>query len=184
MSRFSHIYAPLTTVRFDHGSELEAQSFVKIYPNKATEVLMDSYKLSVKKIPEGFIVLYKRREEFVAQTVDEVIIIDDKEVIDKRIVGYASTTPDPTYESWLPATVDFNLEFYAIADQKFRENTQWNNLALNDFVVYSASDLTGTITPNTTIKERVQPDAIIQLNIVEANLTTPVSLTFQVAITP
>jgi hypothetical protein len=184
MSRFSYTYAPLTTVKFNHTNALEAQDYVTIYPTEASEALMDAYKLLVKKIPEGFVLLYKKREEFVAQTVDEVLIIDGKEVTDKRIIGYASTTPDPTFENWLPEVVDIDLEFYAIANQKYREDTLWNNLALNDFVVYSASDLTGTITPNASVNERTQPDAIIQLNIVEANITTPVSLTFQVVVTP
>ncbi|WP_298511772.1 hypothetical protein [uncultured Kordia sp.] len=184
MSRFSYIYVPLTTVRLNHENELEAQNYVKIYPSKTSEALIQKYKLVVKKIPEGFVLLYKKQEEFVAQTVDEVFMIDEDEVTDQRIVGYVSTTPNPTYSNWLPDVVDFDLEFYAVADKEYKNDTDWNNLALRDFVVYSATDLQGTITEDTTVNERIQPDAILQLNIKDTNITTPVSLAFEVNLNP
>ncbi|WP_420573813.1 hypothetical protein [Kordia sp.] len=180
MSKFNYIYAPLITVKLQHESEFATNRYVKIYPNKTTATLMDTYKLIVRMTPEGFVILYKKREEFVAQTVDEVLIIDGEEVIDKRIVGYASTIPESTYANWLPEVIDIDLEFYAIADQKYRDKTDWNDLKLNDFVVYSATDLTGTITTNANIKERIQPDAVFQLNIQETNISTPITLTFEV----
>lgn len=182
MSRFSYIYAPLTTVKLNHENELEAQNYVKIYPSKASQELIQKYKLVVKMIPDGFVLLYKRQEEFVAQTVDEVFMIGEEEVTDKRIVGYTSTTPNPTYSNWLPEVVDIDLEFYAVADQQYKNDTDWNNLELTDFVVYSASDLEGTITSVTSVNERIQPDAILQLTVQEANITTPASLTFEVNI--
>lgn len=180
MSKFKYIYAPLTIVKLTHADELATEANVKIYPSKETEKLFDQYKLLVKMTPEGFVVLYKKQEEFVAEIVDNVLVIDGEEVIDKKIVGYVSTMPDPTYSNWLPEVVDLDLEFYAIANQKYRNETNWNNLALNDFVVYSSIDLTGTITPKTTINERIQPDAILQLNIVAANIATPAELTFEI----
>lgn len=179
MSRFNYIYEPLAILKLQHESELEAQKYVKIYPSKETAALIAKHKLVLKTIPDGLIIIYKKQEKFIAQTVDEVLIIDGQEVIDKRIVGYVSTSPDRTFSNWLPEVVDIDLEFYAIADQQYRSETNWNNLPLNDFVVYSASDLVGTITTNNSIKERVQPDAILQLNIVEANITTPTTLTFE-----
>lgn len=184
MSRFSYIYAPLTTVRLNHENELEAQNYVKIYPSKASEALIQKYKLVVKLIPKGFVLLYKKQEEFVAQTVEETFMIGEEEVTDQRITEYVSSTPDPTYSNWLPGVVDFNLEFYAIADKEYKNDTDWDNLALSDFVVYSATDLNGTITTNTTINERIQPDAILQLNITDTNISTPVSLAFEVNINP
>ncbi|AXG71535.1 hypothetical protein KORDIASMS9_03792 [Kordia sp. SMS9] len=180
MSKFSYTYEPLAIIKLNHENELEAQNYVNIYPTKASEVLMDKHKLLVKKIPEGLVLLYKKQEEFVAQTVDEVFMIGEDEVTDKRIVGYVSTMPDPTFSNWLPDVVDIDLEFYAIADQEYKNDTDWNNLALRDFVVYSATDLEGTITTNTAVNERIQPDAILQINIQEANITTPESLTFEV----
>lgn len=180
MSRFSYIYAPLTTVKLNHENELEAQNHVKIYPSKASELLIQKYKLVVKKIPDGFVLLYKRQEEYEAQTVEETFMIGEDEVTDDRIVGYTSTMPNPTYSNWLPEVIDFDLEFYAIANQNYKNDTDWNNLALNDFVVYSATDLEGTITEDSTVNERIQPDAILQLNIKETNITTPVSITFEI----
>ena len=180
MSRFSYTYTPLVIVKLQHESELEAEKYVTIYPSAQTAQLIEQYKLVIKMIPEGFVVLFKKQEEFVAETVDEVLEIDGVEVTDKRIVGYASTMPDPTFSNWLPEVVDINLEFYARADQKYRENTAWNDLALDEFVVYDASDLEGTVTQNTNIRERTQPDAIFQLNIQEANITTPASHTFEI----
>jgi len=180
MSKFNYIYAPLATIKLQHESELETQKYVKIYPSKATAALIDEYKLVIKMIPEGLVVIYKKQEEFVAETVEEVLLINGEEVTDQRIVGYASTLPDRTFSNWLPEVIDIDLEFYAIADQSYKNETNWNNLALNEFVVYSASDLEGTITTNNNIKERTQPDAILKLNIVEANIETPTTLTFQI----
>ncbi|WP_046744652.1 hypothetical protein [Kordia zhangzhouensis] len=180
MSRFSYTYAPLIIVKLQHESELEAAKYVTIYPNEKTAQLIEKHKLVVKIIPEGFVVLFKKQEEFVAETVDEVLVIDGVEVTDKRIVGYASTLPDRTFSNWLPQVIDIDLEFYAKATQKYRENTAWNDLALDEFVVYNAGDLEGTVSQNTNIRERTQPDAIFQLNIQEANITTPVTLTFEV----
>ncbi len=180
MSRFNYIYAPLATIKLQHENALEAEKHVKIYPSKETAELIAAYRLVVKMIPEGLVVIYKKEEAFVAETVDEVLLIDGEEVIDQRIVGYASTSPDRTFSNWLPEVIDIDLEFYAIADQEYRNETNWNNLALNDFVVYSAADLEGTITTNSNIKERTQPDAILQLNIVEANIETPTTLTFEI----
>ncbi|EDP95978.1 hypothetical protein U8527_13810 [Kordia algicida OT-1] len=180
MSRFKYIYAPIAIIKLTHADELATESNVKIYPNATTEKLFDKHKLLVKMTPEGFVVLYKKQEEFVAETVDNVLIIDGEEVIDKKIVGYTSTMPDPTYANWLPEVIDLDLEFYAIANQKYRNDTNWNNLPLNDFVVYSSTDLTGTITSKTTINEKIQPDAILQLNITAANIATPAELTFEI----
>ncbi|MBC8757371.1 hypothetical protein H2O64_22065 [Kordia sp. YSTF-M3] len=179
MSRFNYIYAPLATIKLQHTNGLETEKHVKIYPSKETAALIAKYKLVIKMIPEGLVVIYKKQEAFVAETVDEVLIIDGEEVIDKRIVGYVSTSPDRTFSNWLPDVVDFDLEFYAIADQEYRNATNWNDLALKDFVVYSATDLEGTITINNNINERIQPDAILQLNIKEANIETPTTLTFE-----
>ncbi|PTX63123.1 hypothetical protein C8N46_102526 [Kordia periserrulae] len=184
MSRFSYTYTLLTTVKLLHESEFEAQNHVKIYPNDATKTLIEKHKLVVKMIPEGFVVLYKKQEEFVAQTVDEVVLIGEEEVTDQRIVGYASASPDPIYSNWLPEVIDIDLEFYAIADKTYKTDTDWDNLALTDFVMYSASDLEGTITENTSVKQRTKPDAILQLNIQEVNITTPESLTFEVNLNP
>ncbi|MFK7748302.1 MAG: hypothetical protein AB8B65_07930 [Kordia sp.] len=180
MSRFSYTYAPVTIIKLNHEDGFATQSNVKIYPSKDSEALIEKYKLIVKMTPEGFALLCKKQEEFIAQTVDEVLIIDGEEVIDKRITGYASTTPNRTFSNWLPDVIDIDLEFYAVANQKYKNETKWNNLALNDFVAYSAIDLVGTITPNATINERIQPDAIIQLNIAEVHLTTPATLTFEI----
>jgi len=181
MSKFNYIYEPLATIKLQRKVQLETEKYVKIYPSKETAALIAKYKLVIKTIPEGLVVIYKKQEKFIAETVDEVLIIDEQEVIDKRIVGYASTSPDRTFSNWLPEVIDIDLEFYAIADQKYRNETIWNNLPLNDFVVYNASDVSGTITTNNTINERVQPDAILQLNIVEANITTPTTLTFEIS---
>lgn len=167
-------------MKLNHENELEAQSFVTIYPSKASEALIQKYKLVIKMIPDGFVLLYKRQEEFVAQTVEETVLIGEEEVTDHRIVGYASTTPDPTYSNWLPEVVDIDLEFYVRANKQYKTDTDWDNLALRDFVVYNASDLQGTITTNSAVNERTQPDAILQLNITDANITTPVSLAFEV----
>lgn len=180
MSKFNYIYAPLATIKLQHENALEAQKYVKIYPSKATAALIDEYKLVVKIIPEGLVVIYKKQEKFVAETVEEVLLINGQEVTDQRIIGYAATLPDRTFSNWLPAVVDIDLEFYAIADQAYKNETNWNNLALNQFVVYSAADVEGTITTNNNIKERTQPDAILQLNIVEANIETPTTLTFEI----
>jgi len=171
-------------VKLNHENELEAQAFVKIYPSKASEALIQKYKLVVKMIPDGFVLLYKKREEFVAQTVNEVFMIGEEEVTDKRIVGYASATPDPIFSNWLPAVIDIDLEFYAVADPSYKNDTDWDNLALSDFVVYSASDLDGTITTIGAVNERTQPDAILQLNVTDANIATPASLTFEVNLNP
>ncbi|QHI35495.1 hypothetical protein IMCC3317_08410 [Kordia antarctica] len=180
MSRYNYIYAPLATIKLQRKIELETLKHVKIYPSKETAALIAKYKLVIKIIPEGLVVIYKKQEKFVAETVDEVLIIDGEEVIDKRIVGYASTTPNRTFSNWLPEVVEIELEFYAIADQEYRNGTNWDNLALNDFIIYSAADVKGTKTTNNNINERIKPDAILQLNIVEANITTPTTLTFQI----
>lgn len=184
MSRFSYTYEPLTTVKLNHENELEAQNYVKIYPSKTSEALIQKYKLVVKMIPDGFVLLYKKQEEFVAQTVDEVITIGEEEVTDQRIIGYASATPDPIFSNWLPDVVDIDLEFYAVANQQYKNDTDWNNLALRDFVVYNQGDLDGTITTVSAVNERTQPDAILQINVTDANITTPVSVTFEVNLNP
>jgi len=163
MSRFRYTYEPLTIIKLNHENELEAQNYVKIYPSKTSEALMDKHKLLVKKTPEGFVLLYKKQEEFEAQTVDEVFMIGDDEVTDKRIVGYASTMPDPTFSNWLPEVVDIDLEFYAIADKVYKNDTDWDDLALRDFVVYSASDLQGTVT--TLIHKIYKTDTQLQTEV-------------------
>ncbi|MEM6684533.1 MAG: hypothetical protein AAF617_01960 [Bacteroidota bacterium] len=184
MSRFSYIYTPLTTVKLNHENELQVQDYVQIYPSNASKALIQKHKLVVKMIPDGFVLLYKKREEFVAQTIDEVIKIGDEDVTDQRIVGYASATPDPVFSDWLPEIINIDLEFYAVANTQYKNNTDWNNLALRDFVIYNAGDLDGTVTTVSTINERTQPDAILQLNVTNANITTPVSLTFEVNLNP
>ena len=180
MSKYNYIYAPLASIKLQHENELVAQKHVTIYPTKQTAALIAQYRLVLKAIPEGLIIIYKKQENFIAETVDEVLVIDGEEVIDKKIVGYTSTMPDRTYANWLPEVVDIDLEFYAIADQQYRSETKWDNLPLKDFVIYNAGDLEGTITTKNDVNERKQPDAILQLNIQEANITTPTTLTFEI----
>jgi hypothetical protein len=185
MSRFNYIYAPLATIKLQRKIELETQKYVKIYPSKETAALIAKHKLVIKMIPEGLVVIYKKEEKLIAETVDEVLIIGGEEVIDKRIVGYASTSPDRTFSNWLPEVIDIDLEFYAVADQTYKEDTKWNGidnlgLNLNKHVIYSSDELEGIITTNNNINERIKPDAILQVNIVEANITTPTTVTFEI----
>ncbi|WP_298420528.1 hypothetical protein [uncultured Kordia sp.] len=180
MSRFNHIYEPLTIISLEHESDLVAENHVKIYPSKETAELIKKYRLVTKTTPEGLVILYKKAEIFEAETVDNVLIIDGKEVIDKKIVGYVSTTPDRTFSNWLPEVVNVDLEFYALADQAYRENTKLDALALNEFIVYKASKLRGVKKTKNNINERIKPDAILQINIVEANIAMPVTLTFKI----
>ena len=185
MSRFNYIYELLTTIKLNHVNGLVTENHVKIYPTKETATLIDQYRLVIKSIPEGLVVLYKKEELFVAETVDNVVIIDEVEVIDQKIVGYVSTSPDRTFSNWLPEVIDVDLEFYAVADHTYRHNTKWNGtdnlgLKLNEHIVYSSDELEGIKNTNNDINERVKPDAILQINIVEANLTTPITLTFEI----
>ncbi|WP_046755823.1 hypothetical protein [Kordia jejudonensis] len=180
MSRFNYIYDLLTTVKLNHKNDKVAENHVKLYPSKATAALIEQYKMVIKTIPEGIVILYRKQEEFVAETVDNVLIIDDVEVIDKKIVGYVATSPDRTFTNWLPDPVEIDLEFYAVTDQKYRNDTKLAALALNEFIVYSADELEGTKETNNTINERIKPDGIIQIHIEEANLTTPITLTFEI----
>lgn len=180
MSRFNYIYDLLTTIKLNHESELVAQNHVKLYPSKETAALIDQYRLVIKTIPEGLVVLYRKEEIFVAETIDNVLIIDEVEVIDKKIVGYVSTSPDRTFSNWLPDPVDVDLEFYAVVDQKYRNDTKLDALALNEFIVYNDSQLEGILETNNDINERIKPDAIIQINIADANITTPITLTFEI----
>ncbi|WP_430408839.1 hypothetical protein [Kordia sp.] len=185
MSRFNYIYEPLTTIKLTHVNDLATETHVKLYPSKQTALLIEHYKLVVKSIPEGLVVLYKKAEIFEAETIDNVLIIDGKEVIDKKIVGYVSTSPDRTFSNWLPEIIDVDLEFYAVADQTYREDTKWNGtnnlgLNLNEQIVYNSDELEGIKNTNNDINERVKPDAILQINIVEANLTTPITVTFEI----
>lgn len=180
MSRFNYIYELLTTIKLNHENDLVAGNHVTLYPSKESAALIDQYRLVIKSIPEGLVVLYKKAETFVAETVDNVIIIDEVEVIDKKIVGYVSTSPDRTFTNWLPEVVDVDLEFYAVVDQTYRNNTKLDALALNEFIIYNDSELEGVKDTNNDINERIKPDAIIQINIAEANLTTPITLTFEI----
>lgn len=180
MSRFNHIYEPLTIIKLIHESELAAENHVTLYPSKETATLINTHRLVTKNTPEGLAILYKKAEKFVAETIDDVLIIDGVEVIDKKIVGYVPTTPDRTFTNWLPDVVDIDLEFYAIVDQKYRDNTKLDGLALNEFIVYKISELEGVLEVKNNINERIKPDAIIQINITDANITTPITLTFEI----
>ena len=100
-------------------------------------------------------------------------------------MGYVSTSPDRTFSNWLPEIITIDLEFYAVADHTYRQNTKWNGtdnlgLKLNEHIVYSSDELEGILNTNNTINERVKPDAILQINIAEANITTPITLTFEI----
>jgi hypothetical protein len=170
----------LTIIKLNHESELATENHVRLYPSKETAALIDKYRMVVKNTPEGFVILYRKTEEFVAETVDNVLVIDGVEVIDKKIVGYVSTTPERTFSNWLPTVVDIDLEFYAIVDQKYRNDTKLDALALNEFIVYSAAELEGVQEVKNDINERIKPDALIQVNITDANITTPITLTFEI----
>ena len=87
---------------------------------------------------------------------------------------------DSTFSNWLPTVVDIDLEFYAVVDQKYRNDTKLDALALNEFIVYSAAELEGVQEVKSDINERKKPDAIIQINITDADITTPNTLTFEI----
>jgi hypothetical protein len=185
MSRFNYIYEPLTIIELSHENDLVAKNHVKLYPSKETASLIAKHKLVIKTIPEGLVVLYKKEEAFVAETIDNIVIIDGEEVIDQKIVGYVSTSPDRTFSNWLPEVVDVYLEFYAVANQTYRQDTKWNGtdnkgLKLNEHIIYSSDELEGIKETNNDIDERIKPDAILQINIAEANITTPITLTFEI----
>ena len=180
MSRFNYIYDLLTIVKLNHENELAAENHVMLYPSQETAALMNDYRLVVKNTPEGFVILYRKAEEFIAETVDNTVVIDGVEVIDQKIVGYVSTTPDRTFTNWLPTVVDIDLEFYAVVDQKYRNDTKLDALALNEFIIYNAAELEGVQEVKSDINERKKPDAIIQINITDADITTPNTLTFEI----
>jgi len=185
MSRFNYIYEVLTTIKLSHINGLKAENHVTLYPTKESAALIDQYRLVIKSIPDGLVIIYKKEELFEAETVDNVVIIDGEEVIDKKIVGYVSTSPNRTFTNWLPEVIDVDLEFYAVADQTYRQDTKWNGtnnlgLKLNEHIIYSSDELEGIKETNNDINERVKPDAVLQVNIVEASLTTPITLTFEI----
>ena len=71
MSKYNYIYAPLASIKLQHENELVAQKHVTIYPTKQTAALIAQYRLVLKAIPEGLIIIYKKQENFIAETVDE-----------------------------------------------------------------------------------------------------------------
>lgn len=180
MSRFSYTYAPLVSILLNHESDLVAEEHVAIYPSKETKTLLEKYKISLKQIPEGLVVLYKRSEQFEAITIDNILIIDGEEVIDKKIVGYKSTEPDKTFSDWLPTGFNENLVFYGTFSAKYRDKTKLDKLALNEFIEYKAGTLKGALITNNDIRERTKPDAIFEVNVTTANVTTPAKLKFKI----
>ena len=60
------------------------QNHVKIYPSDATKTLIEKHKLLVKMIPEGFVVFFKKQEEFVAQLTHHLAEALNKDKIGGR----------------------------------------------------------------------------------------------------
>lgn len=162
MSKFSFTYTSIANLEVRHENGFLAKNHIHIYPNKQTSDLINKHNLFIKRTPKGLIVLYKKYEHFEAVTVDEPLIIDGLEVIDKKIIAYKSKNPKK-YSNWLPDPADMILTFYARADQAFKEKTAWDNLKFHDFIKYDKATLDGNSFEDTSISETVKPDALFVL---------------------
>lgn len=179
MSKFNFKYSPIASIEMTHTAGLLAQNHLKLFPDQATAKFVTNTKLHLVNSPTGLVILYKKYEHFNAITTDETILIDGVQVIDKKIVGYESIGPNGTFSNWLPNPADFTLTFYGFADAKFKDKTKWNNLELNEFIKFTASSLDGTKITDSTIKYKTKPDAIFELALTDANVTSETETNFQ-----
>ena len=137
---------------------------------------MNQARLYISPSSTGLVILYKKYEHFKAITIDETIMIDDVAVIDEKIVGYES---DGSFSHCLPDPADMTLTFYGIADTKFKTNTMWDNLELDEYIKFTKDNQDGAIITDNTINYRTKPDAIFELELTDANVSSETETIFQ-----
>lgn len=179
MSKFNFKYSPIASIEMTHSGSLLTENHLRFYPDETTAALINEAKLHVSLSPSGLVVLYKKYEHFNPITIDETVMIDEVAAINKKVVGYESIGVNGSFSNWLPSPADITLTFYGIADAKFKENTKWDNLGLQEFIKFTASSLDGTKITDTSINYRTKPDAIFELVLTDANVTSETETIFQ-----
>lgn len=169
MSKYSHIYKPISSFNLTHSKQFLAEEYLTFFPDSATAKILSKYRLKVKKTPKGLIVLYKVNEEFTAITEDETILFNGLLLDNKKVIGY---TKNEVTTNWLPNPANLTLTFYGVTNNTYREGTTWKDLELNKYIKYKASSLSGIKTTDNNIKG-VKPDAVFELEITNP-LATPI----------
>ena len=179
MSKFHYKYSPIASIEMTHSAGLLTEDHLRFSPDQATTTLINKSKLHINHSPTGLVVLYKSYEHFTPVTIDETVMIDDLAVINKKVVGYESIGVNGSFSNWLPSPADMTLTFYGFANTKFKTNTKWNELELNEFIKFTAGSLDGTKITDNTITYSTKPDAIFELVLTNANVTSQTETIFQ-----
>lgn len=170
MDRFNNKYDPLAKITFINNNNI---AFASVFPDIVTEQLMKKHRLFIKSNNNVLTVLFKRREYLEPVTIDEEVLVNGSLVLNKKIVDYKSVptaTSSKTFYDFLPTGTDLTLIFLGCLNVTDRNQLNWKNLKLNEYIKYDLTNTDGIKVVNTNLKQTIKPDALIELHFSQSEI--------------